>query len=258
MCKEDTRRRGGTMRSGWRCCSYPIINQRQETVIVSVSGGEVMERFVEKYLPQHREMIGWVPGLEYSLRKRGRWRTLNNVAAAWREQNDELAEEVYDMVVVDACNRKPMWYSEQRGYRKLFTNQREVNTETKSQNLTPTPRKVEQKKSKRKNQSNINFSDLFHDKTNFVKMTIFSKSGGYRENQNEIPLKCHASDKYTRKNVQENLQKRIRRKNLKQQGQTFYFDEEMEYFDVLPGFVKRGKRKITVDKTLFLSNISKR
>ena len=234
QCKEDNRRRSATLPSPWRC-SYNLYRGEEGQVIISMSGGEEVRRkfvygrggknptyqemvskklkifnnssldwrrFVENYLPQHKEVGNWVAGVEYSLGKKGRWKILDNIAAAWRDQREELAEEVFDITVVDARYRKNQTRcSGEWNCRRLFRNYGETTKTNVSRYSLKTEkephRRNEVQMCKRKNQSNM--SCRREDENNYINMAICNEKKGCRKYESKIPLRCDATDKYTRR-----------------------------------------------------------
>lgn len=209
------------MRSAWRC-SDGLNPKYTEAIAINRQGLE-MDKFVHDYLPEHLEMLRWDPRVNYSLKKRGRWKMLERVATVWQEQGVELAEETFDIQIGDVGRVKPFldrW--DKVGHRRLYRNHGEVVRKT---NLTKRPRylssrlktweegdptKVEEKMSKKGYPSNMCFSHQSTglgslEKNNKVDIMVLNNGPECKERRTQIPLRCHASDKYTRRVIHETV-----------------------------------------------------
>ena len=89
-CKENTKRRSKTYRRiiGH---SVPLKTFEQINLNTNDQNRKNVVRFVEKFLPDHSEMKHWENGVDYSLKKNGRWKMLEKVKEVWQYQDQELA-----------------------------------------------------------------------------------------------------------------------------------------------------------------------
>ena len=113
--KEDTKRRSKTFK---RLIGHGVSNPFNENININTNAqnrNEVL-RFIDKFLPEHSEMRNWEQGVDYSLKKNGRWKLLDKVRKAWQNQSRELAlfekEVTVDHLVSNVHQHQDDFFSE--------------------------------------------------------------------------------------------------------------------------------------------------
>merc|ERR1711915_684210 len=204
-------RNGKTMRSRWRCGGNPNLEE-SECIAINRQGIE-LRKFVEDFLPKFNEILKWDPNVTYSLKKRGRWRILQEVEFAWQQQADCLAGKDFDIEIGDLRCLEPMEDVYYRalllqsrgsvGARKIYRNHGQiVNKENlKGKWIEGDREKVEIKRSKKLKVANMKYTNLQEEREHTRKISIVIANKGAnngRKSKKKI-MRCHESDKYTRR-----------------------------------------------------------
>ena len=122
--RKDTKykRTGHTYRSSWRSY-WPLYRYtdwkhgaRDQVICVSHSSQQLdLARFVEEYLPGHKEVIQWEDNVIYSLNKKKRWDILEKVETAFTESAQKLVEEKFKVTVA-------VRHTENNMFKSIYTN----------------------------------------------------------------------------------------------------------------------------------------
>eukprot|EP00091_Calanus_sinicus_P011333 TRINITY_DN25693_c0_g1_i1.p1 TRINITY_DN25693_c0_g1~~TRINITY_DN25693_c0_g1_i1.p1 ORF type:complete len:233 (-),score=45.87 TRINITY_DN25693_c0_g1_i1:253-951(-) len=217
-------------------------------------------------------MLRWDPSVNYSLKKRGRWKMLERVATAWQEHGLQLAEETFDIKIGDVGRVKPFPDRyDMVGHRTLYGNHgeivRKINLAERPRYLSPRlktweegdPTKVEVKKSKRGCPSTMRFSYKYtrERKDNEVcnkRIKRWTKKA--KETQTKIPLRCHASDKYTRRVIHEHVSRIHKHKVWLWEQEVFWKDKHIFGCEELTSLdaVNEGEKNVRKEQTIFLKD----
>ena len=204
-------------------------------------------RFVDKFLPEFSEMRNWEKGVDYSLKKKGRWRLLDKVKEAWQNQSQELAsfekDVTIDHLVSNIHKQHDDFFSKRfRNHGEIVQKSR-ITKEFRSGQRNGRlhvweegdPSKVEiitPAKANRSYKSRFGIHDDAHDIS--IKIKSAKSDNGIYPTQ-KLPLKSHASDKYTRRSLRSfpytitNSQSLLRMKgNTRKRSRDFVEYEEKE------------------------------
>ena len=101
--KENTKRNSKTLK---RVIGYGPSKKTITSEFINISNNDkVLTQFIDNFLPQHNEIKNWEQHVDYSLKKSGRWKLLENVHSAWIKKAEELAEieENINVTSFDPC-----------------------------------------------------------------------------------------------------------------------------------------------------------
>ena len=209
-CKENTKRRSKTYRRiiGH---SVPLKTFEQINLNTNDQNRKNVVSFVDKFLPDHSEMKHWENGVDYSLKKNGRWKMLEKVKEVWQYQDQELAsldgDVTIDHLYVNVHKHQDDHFSQRfRNHGEIVQKSR-IKKGAKSKSgkrkrwleewEDGDPSKVEIIKTVKPNRSYKRFNKV--DNLNDINIQIVSKSSASDTCPKKTPLRCHASDKYTRR-----------------------------------------------------------
>ena len=210
--KENTKRRSKTFKRviGHSYHLFPSFHENININTNDQNRNDVL-RFVDKFLPEHSEMRNWDQGVDYSLKKKGRWKLLDKVKEAWQNQSEELAllekEVTIDHLVSNVYQHRydNDFFSQRFRNHGDIVQKSKITRGKKKERLQVweegDPSKVETISPAKPNRSyKSRFS--IQDEKKDISIKIWQSDKGNGISRQKTPLKSHASDKYTRRSLQ--------------------------------------------------------